>query len=55
MKLKPEALLLLLLVLSRGRRAAAPSQGGMGNWTPPPGTDPLPVIPLPANPLERKE
>lgn len=54
MKLKPEALLLLLLVLSRGRgRAQAPSQG-MGNWKPPPGTDPLPVIPLPTNPLEQK-
>lgn len=50
MKLKPGELLLLLLLLSRGRgRARGVS---MGNWVPEPGIDPLPVVPLPPNPLE---
>lgn len=37
--------LVLLWLLSRARSS--------GKWTAPPGEEPLPVVPLPPNPLQR--
>jgi hypothetical protein len=41
--------LALLWFCARPRRAQAPDE----NWTPPEGYEPLPVIPLPPNPLAK--
>lgn len=47
MKLKGVELLVLLVLLSKAR-----TQGG-GRWVAPPGEEPLPIIPLPPNPLQK--
>lgn len=52
--MKTETALVLLFVLLRCSKRGRAAPTGMGNWQPP--TDPdgfnVPVIPLPANPLD---